>query len=84
MPTKLAIKTEKTKQMSNFLTEVELQAYYKEKLCKKEKGELLRYLMIEFDYNYHSLQRKLVGKDSMNKRDIILIGETIRNESWKA
>ncbi len=70
--------------MSNFLTDVELQAYYKDKLDKKEKGALLRYLMVQFDYSYNSVQGKLTGKDKMNKRDIILIGETIRSEAWKA
>ena len=70
--------------MCKNLTSVELQCYYREKLSKPEKSQLLKYLMVQFDYSYASIQSKLTGKAEMNKRDIILIGDTIENESWKA
>ena len=73
-----------TKENKKFLTEVALQSYYRSKLNKLEKSQLLKYLMNEFDYSYASIQSKMTGKATMNKRDIILIGETINSESWKA
>ena len=72
-----------TKENNKFLTEVALQSYYRSTLNKLEKSQLLKYLMIEFGYSYASIQSKMTGKASMNKRDIILIGETINSESWK-
>ena len=72
-----------TKENNKFLTEVALQSYYRSTLNKQEKSQLLKYLMIEFGYSYASIQSKMTGKASMNKRDIILIGETINSESWK-
>ncbi len=73
-----------TKENKKFLTEVALQSYYRSKLNKLEKSQLLKYLMNEFDYSYASIQSKMTGKARMNKRDIILIGETINSKSWKA
>lgn len=73
-----------TKENNKFLDEVALQSYYRSQLNKTEKSQLLKYLMIEFGYSYASIQSKMSGKASMNKRDIILIGETINSESWKA
>lgn len=72
-----------TKENNKFLDEVALQSYYRSQLNKTEKSQLLKYLMIEFGYSYASIQSKMSGKASMNKRDIILIGETINSESWK-
>lgn len=72
-----------TKENNKFLTDVDLQSYYRSTLNKLEKSQLLKYLMIEFGYSYASIQSKMTGKASMNKRDIILIGETINSESWK-
>lgn len=71
------------KENNKFLDEVALQSYYRSQLNKTEKSQLLKYLMIEFGYSYASIQSKMSGKASMNKRDIILIGETINSESWK-
>lgn len=66
------------------MTSVKLQAYYQENLTKKEKSKLLTYLIQQFDYSYTSLQQKMTGKAEFNKRDLILIGEVINTESWKA
>lgn len=71
------------KENNKFLDEVALQSYYRSQLNKTEKSQLLKYLMIEFGYSYASIQSKMSGKASMNKRDIILIGETINSKSWK-
>lgn len=71
------------KENNKFLTDVDLQSYYRSTLNKLEKSQLLKYLMIEFGYSYASIQSKMTGKASMNKRDIILIGETLNSESWK-
>jgi len=65
------------------LSDVQLQLYYKEQLSRTEKSQLLKYLMVQFDYSYASIQSKLTGKAEMNKRDLILIGETINSESWR-
>lgn len=71
------------KENNENLTEVGLQAYYKG-LGRKEKSELIRYLMVEFNYSYNSIQQKLTGKAGLNKRDLILIDHVIRNGLWKS
>jgi len=83
LPTNLVIKFKINKKMSENLTSVQLQSYYKEKLSKKEKTEFLKYLMVTFDYSYNSIQQKMSGSADLNKRDIILIGEVVKNESWR-
>ncbi|MCR4602474.1 MAG: hypothetical protein K5683_02925 [Prevotella sp.] len=70
------------KKNDDFFEPVKLQAYYSE-LTKSEKSDFLKYLMVEFDYGYASLQAKMTGKASLNKRDIILIGKVIKDELWK-
>lgn len=82
MPTNLTIKFLMSKKMSENFTELGLQSYYKS-LTKSEKSSLIEYLMVKFGYRYASLQSKLSGKHFLNKRDLILIGEVIQNESWK-
>jgi hypothetical protein len=77
------IKLEINKKMSKNFTDVQLRVYYKENLSKKEKSEFLRYLMMEFDYSYSSLQQKLSGGADLNKRDLILIGSVIEDERWR-
>lgn len=69
--------------MSKNFTPMELQCYYRETLSKKEKSQFMKYLMIEFGYSYSSIQQKLTGICDMNKRDLILIGNVVENESWK-
>ena len=69
--------------MSENLTGVQLQSYYKEKLSKKEKSEFLKYLIVQFDYSYASIQQKMTGAAELNKRDIILIGDVVEKESWR-
>jgi Ca2+-binding EF-hand superfamily protein len=71
------------KENNENLTEVGLQAYYKE-LGRKEKSELIRYLMVEFNYSYNSIQQKLTGKANFNKRDLILIGYVVKSELWRS
>ncbi len=71
-----------TKKKDDFFEPVRLQNYYSE-LSKNEKSDFLKYLMVEFDYGYASLQAKMTGKASLNKRDIILIGKVIKEETWK-
>lgn len=68
--------------MGKNLTGIELQSYYSG-LNRTEKSLLIRYLMLEFDYRYASIQQKLTGKAEFNKRDLILIGEVIEQESWR-
>lgn len=70
------------KEMSENLTDLGLQSYYKS-LSKSEKSDLIDYLMDEFGYRYSSLQAKLSGKHDLNKRDLILIGEVVQNGLWK-
>lgn len=69
--------------MNKNLTSLELQSYYKDKLKKKEKSVFLKYLMLEFGYSYSSIQQKMTGGAEMNKRDLVLIGHVVENESWK-
>ena len=69
--------------MKKNLTSLELQSYYKDKLKKKEKSVFLKYLMLEFGYSYSSIQQKMTGGAELNKRDLVLIGHVVENESWK-
>lgn len=69
--------------MSGNLTSLQLQLYYKNKLDRQEKSQFLKYLMAEFDYSYSSIQQKMTGAAELNKRDIILISEVVKNEAWK-
>lgn len=69
--------------MNKNLTSLELQSYYRDKLKKKEKSVFLKYLMLEFGYSYSSIQQKMTGGAEMNKRDLVLIGHVVENESWK-
>lgn len=69
--------------MNKNLTSLELQSYYKDKLKKKEKSVFLKYLMLEFGYSYSSIQQKMTGGAELNKRDLVLIGHVVENESWK-
>jgi hypothetical protein len=71
------------KEIDENLTEIGLQAYYK-KLGKKEKSEFIKYLMVEFSYSYASIQQKMTGKAGFNKRDLILIGEVVKDELWRS
>ena len=71
------------KKMSKNFSPLELKCYYRETLTKKEKSEFLKYLVKEFDYSQSSIQQKMTGQCEMNKRDVILIGNVVENESWK-
>ena len=84
LPTKLIIKNKINKKMDEKVAVLELQCYYKEQLTKKEKSEFLRYLMNQFGYSYCSIQNKMTGLASFNKRDLILIGQVVKDESWRA
>ena len=71
------------KEIYENLTDVGLQSYYK-KLGKKEKSEFIKYLMVQFSYSYASIQQKMTGKAGFNKRDLILIGDVVKNELWRS
>lgn len=71
------------KKMSRNFTGLQLQLYYKETLNRQEKSQFLKYLMVQFDYSYSSIQQKMTGATELNKRDLILIGDVVENESWR-
>lgn len=64
---------------------VNVQDYY-QNLTKKEKSELLEYLIIKFGYNYSTMRQKLAGTERgrfrrNEERDVL---EAIENESaWR-
>ncbi len=64
---------------------VNVQDYY-QNLTKKEKSELLEYLIIKFGYNYSTMRQKLAGTGRgrfrrNEERDVL---EAIENESaWR-
>lgn len=82
LPTNLVMKFETNKKMSENFEALQLREYY-EKLTKKEKSDFLKYLLVEFDYSYNSIQQKMTGKADMNKRDCILIGSVVEDEKWR-
>lgn len=69
--------------MSENFSVLQLRSYYQNQLTKKEKSDFLRYLIVEFEYSYTSIQQKLTGAAEMNKRDLILIGSVVENEKWR-
>ena len=69
--------------MTENFSSVELQSYYSN-LGKKDKSVFLKYMVRQFDYSYSSIQQKMTGQATLNARDIIIIGESIKSESWKS
>lgn len=64
--------------------DVDVRAYYRS-LQKKEKGQLLKYLFMRYDFNPRTFQFKLSSPDSLIKRsEREIIQEVIVSESWRA
>lgn len=60
-----------------------VKSYYKG-LTKKEKGLFINYLIINYEFNYHTLTSKLSNnRDLFNKRDLSIMTTVIEQELWK-
>ena len=56
--------------------------YYKN-LSKKEKKQLIVYLIKRYDMNYYTVMSKLNGRNKMNALEIEVINNVINEGLWK-
>ena len=64
--------------------QLNVRVYY-QKLSKTERGKLLKYLQIRYDYNPRTMSNKLNHTDSLLRRDEREnIEATIQSGAWKA
>lgn len=59
-----------------------IQGYY-QTLGKKDKSQLINYLMQTYGFGYSSLQYKLNGRRQFNPRDTLVVQTVINNQLWK-
>lgn len=57
---------------------------YYANLTKKEKTQILAYLMNHYGFRYNSVQQKLTGKSDFNPRDLLVVKTVIKEELWKS
>ena len=60
-----------------------VQDYYAA-LSKKEKSELMNYLIVNYDFRYNTIQQKLSGKSLFNARDLLVVSTVIKEQLWKS
>lgn len=64
-------------------TAIVVQDYYAA-LSKKEKSELMNYLIVHYDFRYNTIQQKLSGKSLFNARDLLVVSTVIKEQLWKS
>lgn len=79
---KLAINNDMSKVFFKELTPVAIRDYYKS-LSKKDKGNLLQFLVANCDLGYSTLINRLAGRSEFHRPEIIIISEIIEGELWK-
>lgn len=70
------------KEISTELTNVDLRDYYNG-LTKKERGNLLHFLVAKFNVGYSTIQSKFAGRLDFNKLEIYAINQIIEEGLWK-
>lgn len=53
-------------------------------LSKKEKSELINYLIVHYAFRYNTIQQKLSGKSAFNPRDLLVVSTVIKEQLWKS
>lgn len=64
-------------------TAIVVQDYYAD-LSKKEKSQLMNYLIVNYDFRYNTIQQKLSGKSEFNPRDLLVVSTVIKEKLWKS
>lgn len=57
---------------------------YYAKLSKKEKSQILGYLITHYGFRYNTIQQKLTGKSEFNPRDLLAVKTVIKEELWRS
>ena len=57
---------------------------YYAKLSKKEKSQILGYLITHYGFRYNTIQQKLTGKSDFNPRDMLVVQTVINEGLWKS
>ncbi len=63
-------------------SQLDICAYYK-KLSKKDKKDLITYLVKRYDMNYYTICSKFNKRSKMNQLEIETIANIINEESWR-
>ena len=61
-----------------------LNALISKLISKKEKSELMNYLIVHYDFRYNTIQQKLSGKSEFNPRDLLVVSTVIKEQLWKS
>lgn len=57
---------------------------YYAKLSKKEKSQILGYLITHYGFRYNTIQQKLTGKSDFNPRDMLVVQTVINADLWRS
>lgn len=57
---------------------------YYAKLSKKEKSQILGYLITHYGFRYNTIQQKLTGKSDFNPRDMLVVQTVINENLWRS
>lgn len=57
---------------------------YYAKLSKKEKSQMLGYLITHYGFRYNTIQQKLTGKSDFNPRDMLVVQTVINEGLWRS
>ena len=60
-----------------------IEFYYATK-TKKEKSQLIQYLMTNYGFCYNTVQQKLTGRTKFNPRDLLVVQTVIKESLWKS
>lgn len=60
-----------------------IEGYYAT-LSKKEKSQLILYLMTKYGFCYNTVQQKLTGRTKFNQRDLLVVQTVINESLWKS
>lgn len=62
---------------------ITVQGYYAS-LSKKEKSQLIKFLMDKYGFCYNTVQQKLTGRTMFNPRDLLVVTTVINQSLWKS
>ncbi len=82
MLTKLVINFTTYKKMEEKTSNLDICAYYRQ-LSKRDKGNLVQFLIKRYDMNYSTINAKLNGRSKMTVLEHDMITNVIDNELWK-
>lgn len=62
---------------------ITIEGYYAT-LSKKEKSQLIHFLMEKYGFCYCTIQQKLTGRTKFNPRDLLVVQTVINQSLWKS